>query len=368
VRAAGGSAAGGAGPAPSGPGPLARAGRFLASNFLPVGLVAATAAAVACQGPGLVFARIGLQRFTTAGIFIISGLSMRGGETAEATRAVGAIAYGLAAILLLTPLAAFLVLRMPVQPEALVLGLAVFLCMPTTLSSGISLTTLARGNTALALLLTVASNMLGVLSIPFVLSVVLGAGMGVRIPPWPMLLSLIRSVLLPVVLGVALRTFVPAVARACDANKARLSTLSTCLLITVPYTQVSTAVSKGISPGLVPLVQITAIAVAVHVVYLVTNAGALAALRVGGRDAEKARGVRRAVILVASQKTLPIAITVLQRMGAYLGESAGLSVIPCISAHLAQIIVDSFLVSHWNRQDALRASSAEGPGGPSKAV
>lgn len=54
----------------------------------------------------------------------------------------GAISYGLASILLLTPLVGLLLvqLALPLQPPALVLGLGVFCAMPTALSSGITFT------------------------------------------------------------------------------------------------------------------------------------------------------------------------------------------------------------------------------------
>jgi predicted Na+-dependent transporter len=42
-------------------------------------------------------------------------------------------------------------------------GLAMFCCMPTTLSSGVTLTQLVGGNTALALAMTAISNLLGIM-------------------------------------------------------------------------------------------------------------------------------------------------------------------------------------------------------------
>ena len=57
----------------------------------------------------------------------------------QALSAWGATLYGFVSILAITPLAALLALRLPLQPE-LAVGLAVFCCMPTTLSSGVTLT------------------------------------------------------------------------------------------------------------------------------------------------------------------------------------------------------------------------------------
>jgi sodium/bile acid cotransporter 7 len=66
--------------------------------------------------------------------------------------------------------------------------------------------------------------------------------------------------------------------------------------------------------------------------------------------------VRRAVILVGSVKTLPVAVSVLASLGPALGPMAGVAVVPAMSAHLSQIIIDSMLVARWQAQD--RAAKA----------
>lgn len=62
-------------------------------------------------------------------------------------------------------------------------------------------------------------------------------------------------------------------------------------------------------------------------------------------------GICRAVVLVTSSKTLPIAVTVLSQLSVMLGSGIGLAVVPCVVAHLTQIIWDSLLVSSWVRKD-----------------
>ena len=69
-------------------------------------------------------------------------------------------------------------------------------------------------------------------------------------------------------------------------------------------------------------------------------------------------GIKRACILVGSQKTLPIAVTVLNGLGSQIGGAVGLAVIPCVVSHLVQIVIDSMLVSQWLKQD----SAASGAG------
>jgi hypothetical protein len=66
------------------------------------------------------------------------------------------------------------------------------------------------GNAALALLLTVASNSLGVFTMPFLLPALLGPSLGgVGLEPLPLLAKLVQNILLPTMFGAAVRAFVP---------------------------------------------------------------------------------------------------------------------------------------------------------------
>lgn len=68
-----------------------------------------------------------------------AGLQMRRGLAAEALQYKGMYALGLACILAMTPLIAQVVLAAPIAPTEFAIGLAVFFCMPTSLSANIAL-------------------------------------------------------------------------------------------------------------------------------------------------------------------------------------------------------------------------------------
>ena len=68
------------------------------------------------------------------------------GEALTAIKSTLALAWGLAAILLITPLMSFAVLKLPLQPPAMALGLAIYCCMPTSLSTNIALTQVSRNS------------------------------------------------------------------------------------------------------------------------------------------------------------------------------------------------------------------------------
>ncbi|KAF3672491.1 putative protein SEC13 -like protein [Capsicum annuum] len=77
--------------------------------------------------------------------------------------------------------------------------------MPTTLSSGVALTRLAGGNSALALAMTLMSNLLGILIVPFSISKLIAAGVGVCVPAGQLFRSLVLTLLVPLIIGKGLR-------------------------------------------------------------------------------------------------------------------------------------------------------------------
>mmetsp|Transcript_31124 Transcript_31124/g.73990 ORF Transcript_31124/g.73990 Transcript_31124/m.73990 type:complete len:428 (-) Transcript_31124:193-1476(-) len=323
--------------------------RFLDSQFLLVGLLTAIAAAALFPAPGTACSNAGLARICTFCIFVLSGLALKQGDVRDALSSPGALAFGAATILGLTALAAPLCLFLPIEPEGLRVGLAVFCCMPTTLSSGIALTQAVGANTALALLLTVVTNCAAVFVMPFTLLAALGSA--VALSPGPLLASILQTVTAPLMIGIAARRFVPGAAAFADANKRALSKLQSAFLISVPWMQVSKSAAALSAIGLQTLAAVAAAGLLLHVGFLAFNAAAVRLLRIGGSgDARKATAIRRAVVLVGSQKTLPVAVTVLTSMGGVLGADAGIAVIPCIASHMMQIVADSALVSHWLRR------------------
>jgi sodium/bile acid cotransporter 7 len=64
---------------------------------------------------------------------------------------------------------------------------------------------------ALALLLTVSTNMLGVFTMPFTLPALLGPALAgsVRLEPLPLLVKLVKTILVPSLVGASIRAFVP---------------------------------------------------------------------------------------------------------------------------------------------------------------
>ncbi len=69
-------------------------------------------------------------------IFVVSGLTLKTSDIVKAVKEWRGIVTGLALILAVTPTAAFAAVNIPLEPKEFRYGLAVFCCVPTTLSSG----------------------------------------------------------------------------------------------------------------------------------------------------------------------------------------------------------------------------------------
>lgn len=376
-------------PPPPPPSALSRALKFADRNATPLGLVVAVAVGWCFPNPGAAARRAGLQPWSTALVFFLSGLLLRPEEAREAASLPAATAWGLGSTLLLSPLAAPLLSRLPVPPSALgtLAGLSLFLCMPTTLSTAVALTRAAGGASALALLLTVASTLLGVLSVPLSLPAALrapllraaqlskgteaissspssptaaaAAAASLALPPFPrraVARSLAMTVAVPLAVGAAVRRAAPRLA-AWVEERPRLSRyVNAACLCSVPWTQVSSARLAGLEASREALLAAGLGAVLLHLALLWFNATALKVLHVSGprvaRGSRKDVGIRRAVLLCTSQKTLPIAVAVLGRLEASLGQNvAGEAALACVLAHLFQTAYDTFLTSNWIAKD-----------------
>lgn len=116
----------------------ATVGAFLLRWHLPLGLALGVLLGFAWPPPGTAAKRWGVSSYCIALIFLLSGLKLKTSEIRLALSAKRAAALGAASILLLTPCLAFAMIRVPLVTE-FAAGAAVFLVMPTTLSSGVVL-------------------------------------------------------------------------------------------------------------------------------------------------------------------------------------------------------------------------------------
>ncbi|KAJ0657560.1 putative sodium bile acid cotransporter, sodium/solute symporter superfamily [Helianthus annuus] len=329
---------------------------FASNNFLPLALVGGVALGLANPVPGCIAHRYQLSKVSAFGIFIISGkklrvlarLTLRSEDISAAAEAWPVGLFGLVSILLLTPNLSRIILQLHLQPQEFVTGLALFSCMPTTLSSGVALTRLAGGNAALALAMTVTSSLLAIIILPFSISNLIACGLGATVPTGKLFRRLIFTLLIPLILGKAFRESFKDLADFADNNRKLLSVLSVLLLSLVPWIQVSR------SRPLLLMVKPAAFLVVVIMGMYGFNAisiRCLCALSGGSKSIFAKKENSTALLLVASQKALPVLVAVVDQLGCTFGES-GLLIIPCIAAHLNQVhdFIPVFLIVHIRNQ------------------
>ncbi|KAI5648441.1 hypothetical protein M9H77_34446 [Catharanthus roseus] len=327
--------------------------KFASNNFLPLALVSGVSLGLANPTLGCLAHQYHVSKFSTFGIFIISGLTLRSEEVGAAAEAWPVGLFGLSSILFFTPLFSKIIMLLQLHPQEFITGLAIFTCMPTTLSSGVALTRLAGGNSALALAMTVLSNLLGILIIPFSISRLIASGVGVSVPTEQLFRSLVLTLLVPLVLGKVLRESSKGLAEFSDRNRKLLAVMSAVFLSLVPWIQISR--SRSLLLMVKPAVFLVAVAMGalLHTLLLLFNGLAtriLSTVSGGSKSPFSNRQNAIALLLVASQKTLPVMVAVVEQLGGALGES-GFLVLPCVAAHLVQIVMDSFLVNFWLQED-----------------
>ncbi|KZV24239.1 hypothetical protein F511_01721 [Dorcoceras hygrometricum] len=329
--------------------------KFVTDNFLPIALVSGVVLGFVNPRLGILADRYYLSKVSTFGIFLISGLTLHDVEIRDAVEAWQVGLFGVVSILFLSPILSKIILQLRLQPQEFVTGIAMFTCMPTTLSSGVALTRLAGGNSALALAMTLISNLLGIFIIPFSITKFIASGIGVSVPSGKLLRSLVLTLFLPLILGKISRDFSKGVADFADRNRQILAIISAILLGLVPWMQVSKSRSLLLMVKPESFLVAVVLGVLLHGMLFVFNASVIQAFSLvsNGKSIFAKKENASALLLVTSQKTLPVLVAVVEQLGGSLGE-AGLLVLPCVAAHLNQIIIDSFLVGLWNqKQDAL---------------
>jgi sodium/bile acid cotransporter 7 len=222
----------------------------------------------------------------------------------------------------------------------------VFCIVPTTLGVGVALTAAARGNQALALFLTVVTNLLGIATIPFTLRAVLadsGAAALVRIDPLDLATKLLFTVLVPTALGVGARRASTRLAAWTRAHKRALGLFSHSNLICIIWQTLSAASRVLLRQRAGDVLAVVAIAAALHLaLLLLLHLLFTRALRLPIRE-------RIAVVIMSAQKSAPVAVTVIT----YITDDAaqqGLFAIPALVGQLTQIFIGSALARTLAKQ------------------
>lgn len=308
---------------------------WLKRNWFLIGLTAVILAAGVFPEGGLRLRASGLALpLLTATSLFISSLSLETAGLREGADVRGVL-LGLSSIYVVAPLLGCGLARLlgPADGGPGTEGYFFFEAMMIvaaqagTIASAPALTLLAGGNQALALLITVSSNLLTSFVTPLVLRITIGTV--VSFPIVHMMMEDSMVVLLPVVLG---QLFHPLLRRWPRSARSALMKASQGIILVFVYTGVSSAASH-LSGRPILILDFVATAALLHIALLTWNFVAARWLALSPAN-------RTAVVICGSQKTLPNGIYL---WGTFFPSNPH-GALALVCYHVFQLVFDSLLL------------------------
>jgi len=194
--------------------------------------------------------------------------------------------------------------------------------------------------------LTVVSNILGIVTCPFMLKFLFRSSSSSfgGIDPIDLSIKLAVTVLAPTIIGYALQTQSQHIRGFVKKHKVALSLFSSTNLQLMVWQNLSGARDLLVRQSPVNISIVVFAGIMVHLAYLALNLGLLRLIPKRMLSTKEAI----AVLIMASQKSAPVAITLLS----YITKDAaviGLASIPAIVSQLAQIFIGSFMAPHLSK-------------------
>mmetsp|Transcript_25294 Transcript_25294/g.54972 ORF Transcript_25294/g.54972 Transcript_25294/m.54972 type:complete len:404 (-) Transcript_25294:245-1456(-) len=327
--------------------------KFLIKQFLPIGFVIGVVVALVWPTPGDYLYHIMVPSHDPADkpwklmstlhiciIFFNFGVTLETSELKTAFKSWQVLLMGFTMILFGTAVTGFIPLHMNFQPEAFGIGLAIFAACPTSLSQGVTVVIQSYGNSALALLLVVTTNLVGIVSTPMWVKILLGGG-DVKLDAVDLLVKLIVSILCPLVVGKGLRELVPFVRAFAAKYKVPLYMWTNFQVIMIVWETMSSSRHELLKREVGEIIGAILAAILQHMFFLVlsTIIAWFSSFIFRMKDAE-----RKAFIIMSAQKSLPTAVVIISYLN---GLDQGLTAIPCIVFYVLQLFIDSFIGSSW---------------------
>jgi sodium/bile acid cotransporter 7 len=266
-------------------------------------------------------------------IFLCSGLILKREEIRAGLRDIRGAVMALVIIFAVAPLAAFIIGSLPLDP-AVRIGLFLVSVMPTTMSSGVVMTGAAGGNIAHALLITVLANSLSIVTIPFSLALLLQTVDSVPIDKVRMMIQMALLVLLPLLLGLFLRTKKGALLTTLHKG---IPVLNQCLILSIVWMGLSDAKETVLSGGAQVFI-ILILSFFFHALLLAAGFLAIRLFRIP-------KGRLESILFMGGQKTLPLSVLLQGK----LFPQYGMALAFCVFHHFVHLTMDGYLVGRLNR-------------------
>lgn len=229
-------------------------------------------------------------------------------------------------------------------PESIRDGFLYLCVLPSTISTSVVLTAVARGNTAGALFNAALSNIIGVLLTPVLVHLLLQhSGVDASTPFAPLLLKIILLTLLPFALGMLLR---PSLKNWIERHQAWSARLSNAIILFIVYTAFCDSVEQDVWRRHGALLTIQTLATVLFLFGLVSLLVHLVC-----RTLKLNREDHIAAYFCSVKKTLALGVPLALLI---FGERADLSLIllPIMFYHPLQLFINGLLASQWAKARA----------------
>ncbi|MCL2639997.1 MAG: bile acid:sodium symporter [Phycisphaerales bacterium] len=227
----------------------------------------------------------------------------------------------------------------PGQPAAIRDGFLYLCVLPSTVSTSVVLTAVARGNTAGALFNSTVSNLMGVFLTPVLVQLLMhSTGEGVEIVP--LLKKILLLTLFPFFVGVVVRTWVR---EWVDARKRWVTRISNTVIVFFVYSAFCDSVQERVwqSHGLAMTAMVLLFVVVLFVVMSGLSGLAVRVLRFCREDSI-------AAYFCSVQKTLAMGMPLgMLIFGGRVGSELSLILLPLMFYHLVQLVVNGVLANRW---------------------
>ncbi|MCF7790739.1 MAG: bile acid:sodium symporter [Victivallales bacterium] len=308
--------------------------KILSKLILPVGLVIALIFSLVLPEPGIISKSYFGIELTVITIFLISGYLHRFDEISFNGKFLLFLILAAVSNLLILPFIGYFLAKTFLSC-AFAVGVIVIVSMPPTLSSGVVITETADGNSVLAILLTVGLNILGLITIPLMISYFFSNTSSVHVDPLTLFWKLLVVIFIPFTAGRLIKKKIFP-----DIKGIKYIKL-------IPPLAVVSAVWMGLSASSENLFKVDIFnlyilvlsVMLIHSVFLVFNYIISVIFKTDKKDIE-------AFIFVVSQKTMPLSIMVLATMS----DAMGKGIIACMIYHFMQILYDSVLASFISKR------------------
>jgi sodium/bile acid cotransporter 7 len=293
--------------------------------------------------PTGLLARLSFSQIITAVVLFLMAFSLDSDHLKAAIRSPGPVVWASLINIGGIPVLAWGLSRFQLIRD-FEIGLMIAATVPCTMAAASVWTRKAKGNDAVSLMVTLATNMACFLITPFWLSVTVGQGVTLNMEA--MVFDLLFVVLLPTLLGQGVRQ-IPPLGRFATKQKVPIGVIAQALILSLVFLAAFKAGKQlggdGPHPSLASVLLVWGSCILVHLV-------AMAFGFLGGNLFGFSEANRAAVVFASSQKTLPIGVLIATAanmlgnpnlLGA--GEGIPFAVFPMLMYHASQLFIDTLI-------------------------